>query len=261
MLRLPASRIPSLSDSSPESCSPPGDSLALKLTKYLEPGEYSIFLQLVDNQSKSQVTTVKASVCDCDGEARNCERRAAIAGGLGIPTILGILGGILALLSEYHGRSPLTPERSKEPPVPAKRVTVAKGLNLRLTATPLAAETTPQRALLPESSLAGAVHQRELLPLLSGLAWQCRLLAQIKAMLSLPLSSPAAAAAALREEEEGGEGALASPRGRHSRQHLSLRRGGRRGGRPGGWSSEAVALGRPRSRGRAAPLRAAGALR
>ncbi|CAM4639793.1 B-cadherin-like [Caretta caretta] len=75
-----------------------GNSLALKLTKYLEPGEYSIFLQLVDNQSKSQVTTVKASVCDCDGEARNCERRAAIAGGLGIPTILGILGGILALL-------------------------------------------------------------------------------------------------------------------------------------------------------------------
>ncbi|XP_039359340.1 B-cadherin-like [Mauremys reevesii] len=75
-----------------------GDSLTLKLTKYLEPGEYSIILQLVDNQGKAQVTTVKASVCDCDGEARNCEKRAAIAGGLGIPAILGILGGILALL-------------------------------------------------------------------------------------------------------------------------------------------------------------------
>ncbi|XP_043350752.1 B-cadherin isoform X2 [Dermochelys coriacea] len=75
-----------------------GDSLAIKLTKYLEPGEYNIFLQLEDNQSKSQVTSVKASVCDCDGEARNCERRGAIASGLEIPAILGILGGILALL-------------------------------------------------------------------------------------------------------------------------------------------------------------------
>uniref|UniRef100_A0A8C0H8B6 Cadherin-1 n=1 Tax=Chelonoidis abingdonii TaxID=106734 RepID=A0A8C0H8B6_CHEAB len=103
VLRLPASGIPSLSlervsDSSPESCSPPGDSLALKLTKYLEPGEYSIILQLVDNQGKAQVTTVKASVCDCDGEARNCEKRAAIAGGLGIPAILGILVLLLLLL-------------------------------------------------------------------------------------------------------------------------------------------------------------------
>ncbi|XP_065423478.1 B-cadherin-like isoform X4 [Chrysemys picta bellii] len=75
-----------------------GVSLDLKLTKYLEPGDYSIILQLADNQGKSQVTTVKAIVCDCDGEARNCEKRAAIAGGLGIPAILGILGGILALL-------------------------------------------------------------------------------------------------------------------------------------------------------------------
>nr|XP_042708266.1 cadherin-1 [Chrysemys picta bellii] len=75
-----------------------GVSLDLKLTKYLEPGDYSIILQLADNQGKSQVTTVKAIVCDCDGEARNCEKRAAIAGGVGIPVILGILGGILALL-------------------------------------------------------------------------------------------------------------------------------------------------------------------
>ncbi|XP_074864729.1 B-cadherin-like [Carettochelys insculpta] len=75
-----------------------GDSLDIKLTRQLEPGDYSIFLKLVDNQGKSQVTTVKARVCDCEGEARNCERKAAIAGGMGIPVILGILGGILALL-------------------------------------------------------------------------------------------------------------------------------------------------------------------
>uniref|UniRef100_K7FIR4 Cadherin-1 n=1 Tax=Pelodiscus sinensis TaxID=13735 RepID=K7FIR4_PELSI len=75
-----------------------GKSLGLQLTKTLEPGEYNIFLQLTDNQGKSQVTTVKAKVCDCEGEARNCERRATMAGGMGIPAILGILGGILALL-------------------------------------------------------------------------------------------------------------------------------------------------------------------
>ncbi|KAG6940773.1 cadherin 1 [Chelydra serpentina] len=75
-----------------------GDSLDLKLTKHLESGEYSIFLQLVDGQGKSQLTPVKAEVCDCDGEARNCAKKAAIAGGVGIPVILGILGGILALL-------------------------------------------------------------------------------------------------------------------------------------------------------------------
>lgn len=75
----------------------------LKLIKELEPGEYSIYLKLTDGQSKSQVTQVKAQVCDCEGPAKNCERRAFIASGLGVPAILGILGGILALLSEYCG--------------------------------------------------------------------------------------------------------------------------------------------------------------
>ncbi|XP_067392869.1 B-cadherin-like [Emydura macquarii macquarii] len=74
------------------------DTVSFQLTKQLEPGDYSIFLQLTDNQGKSQVTTVKAQVCDCDGETKNCERRAYIAGGLGVPAILGILGAILALL-------------------------------------------------------------------------------------------------------------------------------------------------------------------
>ncbi|XP_062468968.1 cadherin-1-like isoform X2 [Pezoporus occidentalis] len=74
------------------------DQLVLKLMKELEPGEYSIYLKLTDGQSKSQVTQVKAQVCDCEGPAKNCERRAYIASGLGVPAILGILGGILALL-------------------------------------------------------------------------------------------------------------------------------------------------------------------
>ncbi|KAM6380605.1 cadherin-1-like [Pluvialis apricaria] len=74
------------------------DMLALNLIKDLEPGEYSIFLKLTDGQGKTQVTPVKAQVCNCEGPAKNCERRAYIASGLGVPAILGILGGILALL-------------------------------------------------------------------------------------------------------------------------------------------------------------------
>ncbi|XP_053934364.1 cadherin-1 [Cuculus canorus] len=74
------------------------DLVVVKLKKELEPGEYNIFLRLVDAQGKVQVTPVKAQVCDCEGPAKNCERRAFIAGGLGVPAILGILGGILALL-------------------------------------------------------------------------------------------------------------------------------------------------------------------
>ncbi|XP_025940621.1 cadherin-1 [Apteryx rowi] len=78
--------------------SPASDGLVLKLVKELEPGEYSIFLKLTDGQGKAQVTLVKAQVCECEGAAKNCERRAYVAGGLGVPAILGILGGILALL-------------------------------------------------------------------------------------------------------------------------------------------------------------------
>ncbi|NXI71548.1 CADH1 protein, partial [Anseranas semipalmata] len=74
------------------------DTLVLSLLKELEPGEYSIFLKLTDSQGKAQVTQVKAQVCECEGAAKNCERRAFIASGLGVPAILGILGGILALL-------------------------------------------------------------------------------------------------------------------------------------------------------------------
>ncbi|KGL97516.1 Cadherin-1, partial [Charadrius vociferus] len=74
------------------------DLLALNLVKDLDPGEYNIFLKLTDGQGKSQMTPVKAQVCDCEGPAKNCERRAYIASGLGVPAILGILGGILALL-------------------------------------------------------------------------------------------------------------------------------------------------------------------
>ncbi|KAF1475067.1 Cadherin-1, partial [Pygoscelis antarcticus] len=74
------------------------DRLVLSLVKELEPGDYSVFLKLTDGQGKAQVTPVKARVCSCEGPAKDCERRAFIASGLGVPAILGILGGILALL-------------------------------------------------------------------------------------------------------------------------------------------------------------------
>ncbi|XP_062997036.1 cadherin-1 [Elgaria multicarinata webbii] len=75
-----------------------GDNVTLQLTKELEPGEYSLPLKLTDGQGLSQVTTVTAQVCNCEGEPRDCEKRAMLAGGMGIPAILGILGGILCFL-------------------------------------------------------------------------------------------------------------------------------------------------------------------
>lgn len=94
--------VPTPGDSSePNLLSLPQDELAMGLKKELEPGEYNIFVKLTDSQGKAQVTQVKAQVCECEGTAKNCERRSYIVGGLGVPAILGILGGILALLSEY----------------------------------------------------------------------------------------------------------------------------------------------------------------
>ncbi|NXU85346.1 CADH1 protein, partial [Xiphorhynchus elegans] len=57
------------------SVSPP-DLVKLNMKKELEPGEYSIFLKLLDAQGKDQITPVKAQVCSCEGPAKNCERRA-----------------------------------------------------------------------------------------------------------------------------------------------------------------------------------------
>ncbi|XP_072836945.2 B-cadherin [Pogona vitticeps] len=74
------------------------DNLSLQLIKQLEPGDYSIALKLTDGQGLSQTTMVKARVCDCEGTVKNCEKRAYAVGGMGVPAILGILGGILAFL-------------------------------------------------------------------------------------------------------------------------------------------------------------------
>lgn len=76
------------------------DNLVLQLIKQLEPGDYNIAVRLTDGKDLSQMTTVKARVCDCEGTDKSCEKRAHIAGGMGVPAILGILGGILGFLSK-----------------------------------------------------------------------------------------------------------------------------------------------------------------
>lgn len=55
----------------------------------------------MDNQNKDQVTTLDVLVCDCEGAVNNCMKSGGYAeAGLQVPAILGILGGILALLSK-----------------------------------------------------------------------------------------------------------------------------------------------------------------
>lgn len=54
----------------------------------------------MDNQNKDQVTTLDILVCDCEGAVNNCMRAGYVEAGLQVPAILGILGGILALLSK-----------------------------------------------------------------------------------------------------------------------------------------------------------------
>lgn len=74
--------------------------------KDLEIGEYKINLKLSDNQNKDQVTTLEVHVCDCEGTINNCMKATPLDAGLQTPAILGILGGILALLSKSRSRVP-----------------------------------------------------------------------------------------------------------------------------------------------------------
>ncbi|XP_007450002.1 PREDICTED: cadherin-1 isoform X2 [Lipotes vexillifer] len=75
------------------------ESLIFKPKKTLDVGDYKINLKLIDNQNKDQVTTLDVHVCDCEGVVSNCMKaRPQAEGGLQVPAILGILGGILAFL-------------------------------------------------------------------------------------------------------------------------------------------------------------------
>lgn len=92
------------------------ESLVLKPKKILELGDYKINLKLMDNQNKDQVTTLDVAVCDCEGAVTNCGSNRQVAeAGLQVSAILGILGGILALLRKYSWQvfQPLTSKMSE----------------------------------------------------------------------------------------------------------------------------------------------------
>lgn len=73
--------------------------IILNLATNLESGRYTVVLRVADNHGMEQDSTVQATVCDCTGKDVECQDRAAAAAAE-IPLILGILGGILLLLSK-----------------------------------------------------------------------------------------------------------------------------------------------------------------
>lgn len=70
----------------------------IKPKKDLDEDIYTLTVTIMDSQGLKNTTLLKIQVCQCDGTT--CDSPKALAGGLGIPVILGILGGILALLSK-----------------------------------------------------------------------------------------------------------------------------------------------------------------
>ncbi|NXY00094.1 CADHK protein, partial [Centropus bengalensis] len=72
------------------------DTVTLRLVAPLEPDVYSVYLRLLDQPGKAQLTVITARVCDCEGPVQSCPQRRQPASGL--PFILAALGAILALL-------------------------------------------------------------------------------------------------------------------------------------------------------------------
>ncbi|XP_043991474.1 cadherin-3-like isoform X2 [Gambusia affinis] len=70
--------------------------IVLTLTRELERGTYKVGMTVTDNHGESQVSTIKAEVCDCTGEDVICQQK--VIAGSSMPVILGILGGVLLLL-------------------------------------------------------------------------------------------------------------------------------------------------------------------
>lgn len=75
-----------------------GDTVTLRLVAPLEPDLYSVYLRLLDQLGKAQLTVVTARVCDCEGPAQSCPQRPQPATGL--PFVFAALGALLALLRE-----------------------------------------------------------------------------------------------------------------------------------------------------------------
>lgn len=75
-----------------------GTGIILNLKTKLPEAKYSIRLTVGDNQGLKQLSIVDAQVCNCKGADFACTDREIAGAGFGLPVILGILGGILALL-------------------------------------------------------------------------------------------------------------------------------------------------------------------
>ncbi|KAM6063907.1 LOW QUALITY PROTEIN: B-cadherin-like [Theristicus caerulescens] len=73
-----------------------GDTVTLRLVAPLEPDLYSVYLRLLDQPGKAQLTVITARVCDCEGPVQSCPQRPQPATGL--PFVLAALGALLALL-------------------------------------------------------------------------------------------------------------------------------------------------------------------
>ncbi|XP_068116599.1 cadherin-1-like [Hyperolius riggenbachi] len=73
--------------------------LLIKMKKDELPEDlYTMPVTLYDSLNLKNITMLSIQVCQCTAENQNCEGPKALAAGVGIPVILGILGGILALL-------------------------------------------------------------------------------------------------------------------------------------------------------------------
>ncbi|XP_075045190.1 cadherin-1-like [Mixophyes fleayi] len=70
----------------------------ITLNKELDVDTYSVPVTIADSQLLKNTTILKIQVCNCEGDNTMCQGRDAQVAGLGLPVILGILGGILALL-------------------------------------------------------------------------------------------------------------------------------------------------------------------
>ncbi|NXT90222.1 CADHK protein, partial [Anhinga rufa] len=73
-----------------------GDTVTLRLVAPLEPKLYSVYLRLLDQPGKAQLTVISARVCDCEGPVQSCPQPPLPATGL--PFVLAALGALLALL-------------------------------------------------------------------------------------------------------------------------------------------------------------------
>lgn len=83
-------------------CSVAETGLILQLVKELDAGSYNVGLTLMDNEGVPMLSTIQARVCHCSGQVEACHDR--IAGVTQLPLILGILAGLLMLLSEFLSR-------------------------------------------------------------------------------------------------------------------------------------------------------------